>query len=112
VQNEARTITKLCDRETAHPNIVAVLTHGELPNAPYYFFDMELCDISLHVYIYRKTPPSPSESLPFFHKDAPASLKAQQIWNIMEDIACGAQYIHSNGVVHRDLKPANGLFLE
>jgi hypothetical protein len=77
VQNEARAIRKLCGQGN-HPNIVAVINHGQLPNAPYYFIDMELCDINLHDYIYRETPIDPSESIPFFMKDAPPPLKAQQ----------------------------------
>jgi serine/threonine protein kinase len=110
MQNEARAITKVCTKEHTHPNIVTVLNHGGIPNTPYYLFDMELCDLNLHDYIHRKAPPKPSESIPFFHKDAPALLKAKQIWNVMKQIACGVQFIHSQGVVHRDLKPANGIF--
>src|ERR1700737_5211144 len=105
MQNEARAITKVCTKEHAHPNIVAVLDHGEIPNTLYYLFDMELCDLNLDDYIHRKTPPNPSESIPFFHKDATAPLKAQQIWNIMKQIACGVQFVHSNGVAHRALNP-------
>src|ERR1700731_1456357 len=85
VENEARAIRKLCGKD-AHPNIVAVFNQGELSNAPYYFIDMELCDINLHYYIHRETTPDPSESIPFFIKDAPSALKAQQIWNIMKQI--------------------------
>jgi ankyrin repeat protein len=112
VHGEARAITKLCARERPHENIVVVLNHGELPNTPYYFFDMELCALNLDDYIHRETPPNPSESLPFFIKDAPGSLKAQQIWNIMTQIASGVKHIHSHGAVHRDLKPANSIFLK
>jgi serine/threonine protein kinase len=112
VQNEVHAITTICSKERPHPNIVAVLNHGEIPKAPCYFFDMELCDLSLYDYIYRKTPPNPSESLPFFVKDAAASLKAQQIWIIMKQIACGVKYVHSHGAVHRDLKPANSISLK
>jgi serine/threonine protein kinase len=112
VQNEVRAITTICSRDRPHPNIVAVLNHGELPKAPCYFFDMELCDLNLHDYIYRETPPNPSESLPFFVKDAPASSKALQIWNVMKQIASGVKYVHSHGTVHRDLKPANSTSLK
>jgi serine/threonine protein kinase len=69
---------------------------------------MELCDLNLELYIYRTTPPAPSESVPFFIKDAPPAIKAEQIWTIMKQIVCGVEYIHLHNEVHRDLKPANG----
>jgi serine/threonine protein kinase len=81
---------------------MAVFNRGQLPNAPHYFIDMELCDINLHDYIYRETPFDPSESVPVFMKNAPPQLKAQQIWNVMSQIASGVTYIHSHGEVHRD----------
>ena len=70
---------------------------------------MELCDLNLEEYIHRPTPPNPSESIPYFIKNAPTPLKAQQIWNVMMQIASGVKYMHTTlHVVHRDLKPANG----
>jgi len=106
VGNEARVIRKLCVHGN-HQNIVAVINHGHLPNGPHYFIDMELCDINLHEYIYRQKPFDPSESIPFFMKDAPPQLKAQQIWHVMSQISSGVKYVHSHREVHRDLKPAN-----
>ena len=99
---------KLCGKEN-HKNIVSVLKWGELPNSAYYFIDMELCDLNLAVYIHRTDAPSPSESLPYFIKDASSELRALQIWNIMRQIAGGIKYIHSHDLVHRDVKPANGI---
>ena len=69
---------------------------------------MELCDLSLHDYIHRADTPRPSESIPYFIKDAPPEIKASQIWNIMRDIAEGLLYIHEHSLVHRDVKPLNG----
>jgi len=97
-------------RRPLHPNIVAVLKLGPLPQTPYYFIDMELCDLNLAEYIHRRTPLSPSESIPYFVKDAEPPLKAQQIWSIMYEIAKGLAFMHSLRVAHRDLKPANGNF--
>jgi hypothetical protein len=108
---EADAIRKL-SHQGGHPNIVVVLNLGELNNSPPFFFiDMELCDLTLHTYIHRPKPPSPSESILYFVKNAPAPFKAQQIWNIMRQIADGLKYMHILNMVHRDLKPANGMFL-
>lgn len=105
VENEIRAVDKLC-KHGAHENIVRVLRHGVLRNFPYYFIDMELCAMTLADYIYREPPAG--ESVPRFIKDAPSTIKALQIWNIMNQIAMGAAFIHSHGSVHRDLKPTNG----
>jgi serine/threonine protein kinase len=107
IEHEAQAITKICG-QGAHRNIVAVLKLGELRDTSYYFIDMELCDLNLAEYIHRQALPNPLESIPYFIKDAPPPMKAQQIWNIMQQIASGIKYIHSLKVVHRDLKPTNG----
>lgn len=104
MQIEAQAIKKL----GMHPNIVEVLDLGPLPNSPNYFIDMELCDLTLHTYIHREGRPSPSESIPYFVKNAPPPFKAKQIWNIMRQLAHGLKHMHRVGMVHRDLKPANG----
>lgn len=101
-----RAINKICEKE--HPNIVAVFKFGELCDTSHYFIDMELCDLNLAEYIHRQTPPNPLESIPSFIKDGPPPFRAQQIWNIMKQIANGVMYIHGLKQVHRDLKPANG----
>src|SRR5271156_1077179 len=106
IEHEAQVIERICG-EGAHPHIVEVLKLGELLNSDYYFIDMELCDLNLSEYIHRSTPLNPSESIPYFIRNSSPPLKAQQIWNIMKQIANGVNYLHTLKVVHRDLKPAN-----
>jgi serine/threonine protein kinase len=110
IEFEVQAIRKICGNGL-HPHIVEVLKLGELRNTDYYFIDMELCDLNLEEYIYCSTPPNPSKSIPYFIKDAPPPLKAQQIWNIMRQIASGVKHMHALNIVHRDLKPANSKFL-
>lgn len=105
-EQEMNIIKKLCGPNT-HQNIVQVLNHGILCNCPYYFIDMELCDLSLELYIQRTEPPNPSEALPHFIKDGGSDLTVLQIWNVMRQIASGVEYIHSQEHTHRDIKPAN-----
>jgi serine/threonine protein kinase len=104
VQKEVQAIEKLC-RPGTHVNIVQVLNHGLLTNYPYYFIDMELCDVNLHDFIHRETIPGPSESLPCFTKGEGSNL---QIWTVMSQVASAVEYIHNQGQVHRDIKPGNG----
>ena len=64
IQNEVRAAVKLCEPGTI--NIVSVLRHGKLPSSPYYFIDMELCDLNLATYIYRKWVPGMADRIPNF----------------------------------------------
>jgi serine/threonine protein kinase len=107
VEHEVQVIKKLCGPNT-QINIIQVLSHGLLPGLPYYFIDMELCELSLKDYIQRNEP---SESLPYFVRDAGAEVTVLQIWNIMRQIASGVEYIHSQGHAHRDIKPVNSMYL-
>jgi len=91
----------------AHIHIVQVLAHGQLPNAPYYFIDMELCDLSLDDYIHREPSAEVSESMPYIIRGT-GSVSPLQIWVVMSQIAVAVEYIHRKGHVHRDIKPANG----
>jgi serine/threonine protein kinase len=108
-ETEGKAITKICGKG-AHAHIVAVLKLGQLLNSPYFYIDMELCDLNLSDFIY--SIPAPHEPstvmLPQYIKNGEPPLKASQIWNVMRQIASGVKYIHSLDVVHRDLKPANG----
>ena len=106
VKKEVDAIKQLCG-PGAHVNIVQVLNHGRLSNTPYYFIDMDFCDLNLHDYIHRERLPESSESLPYVLRGA-GSASSLQIWEIMSQIAAGVEYIHQKRHVHRDIKPANG----
>ena len=41
--------------------------------------------------------------------DSVTSLRSEQIWNIIIQIADGLAYIHIQHEIHRDLKPQNGM---
>jgi serine/threonine protein kinase len=106
LQKEVRAIKRLCG-PGAHVNIVQVLDHGQLSNTPYYFIDMEFCDLNLHDYIHRESSLASPESIPYFIRGA-GSASSLQIWVVMSQITAGVEYIHRKGHVHRDIKPANG----
>jgi serine/threonine protein kinase len=108
VVKEVKAIKRLCG-PGAHVNIVQVLNHGHLSNAPFYFIDMEFCNLNLHDYIHRKSHES-SELRPYFIRETD-SISAGQIWVIMSQITAGVEYIHQKGHIHRDIKPANGVTL-
>lgn len=102
VQNEIRAVTKLCT-PGSHRHIIEVLRHGRLPNSPYYFFDMELCNFNLKGHadeIWNSCDP--------FFIDWYSRL--QHFWAIMAEIANGVSFIHEKKEVHRDLKPSNSSF--
>jgi serine/threonine protein kinase len=106
--NEARAILKLCGYGN-HDNIIALLDWGKLGESPYYFFDMELCNFNLDDYIQGKEIPEfcqhdlkPSKAVKL-----PLEARLWNLWNIMEQVARGVEYIHMNNEVHRDLKPSN-----
>lgn len=106
IENEIRAIEKICGHNT-HQNIVEVLRVGKLRAEPYYFIDMELCDMNLENYIYRTSPST--DALPRFVKTASSSVKASQIWNVMRQVVSGVVFIHSHNEIHRDVKPSNSI---
>jgi serine/threonine protein kinase len=117
IEVEANAITKLC-RSGGHPNIVAILTHGMLPDSSYYYIDMELCDFNLEYYIYNRgsaqgellVDGTPQEILGLTvaaGEDGFVS-RQQALWTILKHINEGLQFLHQRGYVHRDLKPRNG----
>ena len=96
IAKEVTTINKLrC--ETSAMNLVTVFRHGwleshrsEATELPIYFVDMELGKENLEGYIRRAYP-----------------LSLIDIWEIMQNIACGISFLHRRKIIHRDLKPAN-----
>src|SRR5271154_5475099 len=108
IDNEIRVIKKLCSN-CGHRNIIDVLHHGWLNKDQWYYFDMELCAMSLEDFI--NGPYIADLGHQYFDPthvgNGPESLK---LWNIMRDITSGLGYIHGLREVHRDLKPQNGIF--
>lgn len=98
VENEVRAVRKLC-APGAHPNVVAVLRHGEVADTAMFYFDMELCQGNLQKFIdhHHRT-----------HTQIPISATL----TIMKHVSNGVAYIHNQGEVHRDLKPQNSFPLQ
>jgi serine/threonine protein kinase len=100
-----RAALKLC-KVDAHPNIVPVFAHGQLPFSSIHYLDMELCDLNLEKYIHRGR--TTSLQTPFNAAEMSPQMQMFQVWEIMENITNGVAFIHDKGEVHRDLKPRNG----
>jgi serine/threonine protein kinase len=77
-----------------------VLGFGKVPRSPYYFLDMELCDLNLASLIFQW-----KKEMDSTHD---ASSRLIEIGNIFKDISDGITFMHSKGEIHRDLKPHNG----
>jgi len=98
-------VDKLCRNVNDH--IVTVYRHDKLPNSPYYFIDMELCDMNLEEYMYRER--SPDREMLQLQSSLPLALDIRMIWNIMRDITNDVAFIHNHMEVHRDIKPTNSI---
>ena len=103
MENEARAIAKLCVHR--HDNIVQVVAHGKVPGFPYYFIDMELCDIDLASYLDTKCG---RDDNVLTH---PIALNETKCWEILNDITSGLIFIHKRKEIHRDLKPRNSMLV-
>jgi serine/threonine protein kinase len=98
-RNELRAIKKLCDG--GHKNIIKVFDFGDLPDASHVFIDMELCSLNLDEY-------NKSVRTAFLVHESVSSLRSEQIWDIIIQIADALAFIHGHHEIHRDLKPQNG----
>jgi serine/threonine protein kinase len=108
VLREAHAVDKLSKHGTCE-HLVRVIKHAWLPESPYYYIDMELCEFSLDQYILSKSPltydlSDNSRRLGLVFKER----GIWSVWDIMEQISEGMRYIHASEQVHRDLKPRNG----
>ena len=115
LENEIRAVDKL-GLHGGHPNIVAVLRHGDLPSleSRIYFFDMELCHQSLEAYSLTLWAPFDLEERlhvldPMNDPAIDPIPRMKYIWVIMKDIVNGLNYIHQHEEIHRDLKPSNSI---
>lgn len=107
IANEVRVIKKLCENG-GHPNVITVLEHGWINTDDIYYFDMELCSMSLDDFINGSFAKDLDKQYfdPLGLGDGP---KCLTLWTIMRHITSGLEYIHSLHEVHRDLKPQNGI---
>ena len=112
IEREARALKALCNHGR-HANIISVFKHGWLTSpSPAYYFDMELCELSLEGYIhgnrskYIHVPVESSEDV-FVSENSPLSMTIRNVWAIMAQIAQGIEFMHLCKHVHGDLKPSN-----
>ena len=105
IEQEARAVNKLC--MTPHENIIKIYQHGRFsPESPNYYFDMELCDITLEEYIYgRKTGVRGLVDWETAHKEGQHEFL---VIAIMQELLRGLAFIHEQDEVHRDMTPQNG----
>ena len=72
---------------------------------------MELCDGNLEEYILGKSPEKfQFSSNPRLLGTSMFDNTILNVWDVMEQISSGLEFIHSKGEVHRDMKPRNGKF--
>jgi len=111
VETEISTITKLSTIPHASKYIVVALRHGKLPGSPFYYIDMELCELTLEDYIYRteKWRRIDKQVSPYFQLGPSEPAPMLDTWCIMTEITSAVRFMHKENQVHRDLKPTNSI---
>lgn len=79
--------------------------HGCLSRSPYYYIDMELCDLSLETVVQGDWERIMTN---VGSRTFNMAMEIKHVWYIMENVTRGLTFIHDLGEVHRDLKPSNG----
>ena len=110
---EAETMRRL-NLNGGHDNIVKFLRHGWFPDQSYFYIDLQLCDFNLEEHIRNDSawasavPTSDVTKSKFSLKDGQTSRKFDEIMDIIQQLARGVKFLHSQNAIHRDLKPRNG----
>jgi len=65
--------------------------------------------MNLEDFLYRDISFAIERGLPHFIRNWVPPFKAIQVWNIVNQITSGVEFIHKHEEVHRDLKPSNGM---
>ena len=90
-------------------NVILILRKNWQQKEPNYYVDTELCEASLEQYIRYKEPFSYElDSNPRLFDAPDLGRGIWNVWDIMEQISSGLEFIHNSKYLHLNLKPRNG----